>query len=79
MKSVVGAVSLLLMCLTLTAKASAGCSNIDVEVMANDACTKIETYKSSGQIGSGAGVKAGTAYKMADGSIVYIPENGEGN
>ncbi len=35
---------------------------------------KIENYKSSGKIGSGEGVKAGTAYKLADGSIVYIPE-----
>ena len=35
---------------------------------------KIENYKSNGDIGSGEGVKAGTAYKMADGSIVYIPE-----
>lgn len=35
---------------------------------------KIETYKSRGEIGSGAGVKAGTAYKLPDGSIVYIPE-----
>ena len=34
----------------------------------------IKTYKSNGEIGSGDGVKAGTAYKMADGSIVYIPE-----
>lgn len=34
----------------------------------------IESYKSQGDIGSGEGVKAGTAYKMADGSIVYIPE-----
>ena len=34
----------------------------------------IETYKSSGQIGAGEGVKAGIAYKMADGSMVYVPE-----
>lgn len=34
----------------------------------------IETYKSNGEIGSGDGVKAGVAYRMADGSIVYIPE-----
>lgn len=34
----------------------------------------IETYKSNGEIGSGDGLKAGTAYKMKDGSIVYIPE-----
>ena len=35
---------------------------------------KVETYKSKGEIGSGQGVKAGTAYKLPDGSIVYIPE-----
>jgi len=34
----------------------------------------IESYKSNGEIGSGDGLKAGTAYKMKDGSIVYIPE-----
>ncbi|WP_440906479.1 DUF2149 domain-containing protein (plasmid) [Catenovulum sp. SX2] len=37
----------------------------------------IETFKSSGEIGSGEGTKAGVAYKMADGSIVYVPEGGE--
>ncbi len=35
---------------------------------------KIETYKSTGEIGAGEGVKAGVAYKMPDGSIVYVPE-----
>lgn len=35
---------------------------------------KIERYKSSGQIGEGDGDKAGTAYRMKDGSIVYVPE-----
>jgi len=34
----------------------------------------IETYKSNGEIGSGDGVKAGVAYRLNDGSIVYIPE-----
>lgn len=38
---------------------------------------KIETYKNSGEIGSGDGIKAGIAYRMADGSIVYVPEKGE--
>ena len=37
----------------------------------------IETYESSGEIGSGDGRKAGVAYRMADGSIVYVPENTE--
>ena len=35
---------------------------------------KVERYKSSGAIGSGDGEKAGVAYRMQDGSIVYVPE-----
>jgi len=35
---------------------------------------KIERYKASGAIGSGDGEKAGVAYRMKDGSIVYVPE-----
>jgi len=46
----------------------------DMEVLIKDG-KKIERYKSSGKIGAGEGVKAGTAYKMDDGSIVYIPES----
>ena len=35
---------------------------------------KIEHYKASGQIGQGEGEKAGVAYRMKDGSMVYVPE-----
>lgn len=35
---------------------------------------KIEKYKASGQIGRGEGQKAGTAYRMKDGSMVYVPD-----
>ncbi len=35
---------------------------------------KIEKYKSNGNIGSGDGEKAGVAYRMKDGSMVYVPE-----
>ena len=38
---------------------------------------KIERYKASGAIGSGDGEKAGVAYRMKDGSIVYVPEGGK--
>jgi len=31
----------------------------------------------TGEVGSGEGVRAGTAYKMADGSFVYVPEGDE--
>lgn len=40
---------------------------------------KIERYKASGQIGQGEGAKAGTAYRMKDGSIVYVPEGTGGS
>ncbi|PHZ85117.1 DUF2149 domain-containing protein [Paremcibacter congregatus] len=36
---------------------------------------KIETYKSTGEIGAGEGVKAGVAYRMPDGSIIYVPDD----
>ncbi|NRA85332.1 MAG: DUF2149 domain-containing protein [Gammaproteobacteria bacterium] len=38
---------------------------------------EIKHYKSSGDIGSGQGVKAGITYKMNDGSMIYIPQDQE--
>lgn len=38
---------------------------------------EIKTYESSGTIGEGNGVKAGVAYKMEDGSFVYVPHKDE--
>lgn len=35
---------------------------------------KIERYKSSGKIGQGEGAKAGVAYRLKDGTMVYVPE-----
>jgi len=35
---------------------------------------KIVRYQASGQVGSGDGIKAGVAYRMKDGSMVYVPE-----
>lgn len=40
---------------------------------------KIEKYQSSGQAGSGDGEKAGVAYRMKDGSMLYVPESSEGS
>ena len=37
---------------------------------------KLEHYQSSGAIGEGQGTKAGVAYRMKDGSMVYVPETG---
>jgi hypothetical protein len=35
---------------------------------------KVVRYQASGQAGSGDGIKAGVAYRMQDGSMVYVPE-----
>lgn len=39
---------------------------------------QIERFKSTGQSGQGEGTKAGVAYRMQDGSVVYVPETGSG-
>lgn len=36
---------------------------------------EIKQFKSNGDIGSGNGQKAGTAYQMKDGSMVYVPQD----
>lgn len=45
----------------------------DMEVVIKDG-QKIERYQASGSIGEGQGSKAGVAYRMQDGSMVYVPE-----
>lgn len=45
----------------------------DMEVIVKKGET-IEHYESSGEIGGGQGIKAGVAYKMSDGTMVYVPE-----
>jgi len=39
---------------------------------------KVERYRASGSIGSGDGERAGIAYRMKDGSMVYVPETQAG-
>jgi hypothetical protein len=36
--------------------------------------TKIEAYKVSGRTAEGDGERLGTAYRLADGQIIYVPE-----
>lgn len=40
---------------------------------------ELKEYKSSGKIGEGQGSKAGTAYRLKNGSMVYVPETSENN
>lgn len=53
---------------------NAGKPNMEVIVKEGK---EIKQYKSNGEIGSGEGTKAGVAYKMADGSMVYVPDNAD--
>jgi hypothetical protein len=45
----------------------------DMEIVIKDG-QKLEHYKASGSIGQGEGAKAGVAYRLKDGSMVYVPE-----
>ncbi|MCL4775278.1 MAG: DUF2149 domain-containing protein [Burkholderiaceae bacterium] len=36
---------------------------------------ELKEYRSSGQIGEGEGAKAGTAYRLKNGTMVYVPED----
>lgn len=36
---------------------------------------ELRQYKSTGQIGEGQGQKAGVAYRLKDGTMVYVPES----
>lgn len=53
---------------------NAGKPNMEVIVKKGK---EIKEYKSTGEMGSGEGSRAGVAYKMADGSFVYVPEDGD--
>lgn len=59
---------------SVTVVKNAGQDNMEVWVKEGK---EIKQYKSSGEIGSGEGMRAGIAYRMADGSFVYVPEGDE--
>ena len=48
----------------------------NMEIIVKDG-QKVAHYKASGEIGEGQGAKAGVAYRLKDGSMVYVPEAGE--
>lgn len=35
---------------------------------------EMKHYKSTGEIGEGEGIRAGVAYRLEDGSMIYVPE-----
>ena len=45
----------------------------DMEIVVKDG-EKLDRYKASGSIGEGQGSRAGVAYRLKDGSMIYVPE-----
>ncbi len=45
----------------------------NMEIITRDGKT-IQRFQSDGAAGQGKGVKAGVAYRMADGSLIYVPD-----
>lgn len=41
-----------------------------------DNITTLERFETNGEMGEGAGVKAGTTYRLDDGTLVFVPESG---
>lgn len=58
---------------SVTVIKNAGQKNMEVIIKDGQ---KIERYQASGEIGEGQGNKAGVAYRLKDGSMVYVPEPG---
>lgn len=48
-----------------------GAENMEIMIKKGET---LEHYKASGEIGDGEGSKAGVAYKLKDGSMIYVPE-----
>lgn len=44
-----------------------------MEIVTRDGM-KVERFRADGSAGQGRGVKAGVAYRLEDGSLVYVPE-----
>ena len=59
----------------VTVVTNAGKESMEMIVKKGD---KVERFKANGQSGQGEGAKAGVAYRMKDGSVVYVPEAAEG-
>ncbi|MGP1561517.1 MAG: DUF2149 domain-containing protein [Helicobacteraceae bacterium] len=55
----------------VTVVKNAGKQNMEVITKQGQKLTK---YKANGKIGEGEGSKAGVAYRMKDGSMIYVPE-----
>lgn len=40
-----------------------------------DAAERLERFETSGEIGEGQGVRAGTTYRLDDGTMLFVPDD----
>ncbi|MBK1700788.1 DUF2149 domain-containing protein [Thiococcus pfennigii] len=45
----------------------------DMQILIKDG-QELTQYEATGAIGEGQGIRAGIAYRLADGSLIYVPE-----
>ena len=48
----------------------------NMEMLVKDG-KELKHYKASGKIGEGQGTRAGIAYRLKDGTMIYVPEAGD--
>lgn len=51
----------------------------DMKIIVKEEGKPIEVPNMTDNIGGGTGEALGTAYKLADGRVIYVPEDAEGN
>ncbi|WP_410508517.1 DUF2149 domain-containing protein [Methanosarcina hadiensis] len=51
----------------------------DMKIIVKEEGKPIEVLNMTDSIGGGTGEALGTAYKLADGRVIYVPEDAEGN
>lgn len=51
----------------------------DMKIIVKEEGKPIEVLNMTDNIGGGTGEALGTAYKLADGRVIYVPEDSEGN
>lgn len=51
----------------------------DMQIIVKEEGKPIEVLNMTDNIGGGTGEALGTAYKLADGRVVYVPDDSEGN
>lgn len=50
----------------------------NMEIVIKDG-KKLEHYRANGEMGEGEGSRAGVAYRLKDGSMIYVPESEGGS